>query len=225
MGAPLDFFTVVDTQRALRRFRTDPVSDTALRRVLAAATRAPSARGAEPWFFVVVRAAATRAAIAARYRAAWEAGERFTAATDADHDLRGRPHYARMMRAARALAADLAAAPVLIVCCLDHRQLGPIAGRDGTLLSPVVAYASVFPAVQNLLLAARALGLGTTLTTLHRGFENDLKALLEVPAAVEVVAIVPLGHPTDRFGPTRRKPVAEVAFLDRWGKPFGGNGA
>ena len=217
MGAPLDFFTVVDTQRALRRFRPAPVSDAAIRRILAAATRAPSARGAEPWFFVVVRAAATRAAIAARYRAAWEAGERFTAATDADRDLRGRPHYARMMRAARALAADLAAAPVLIVCCLDHRQLGPIAG--------VAAYASIFPAVQNLLLAARALGLGTTLTTLHRGFESDLKALLEVPAAVEVVAIVPLGHPADRFGPTRRKPVARVAFRDRWGKPFVAGGA
>src|SRR5207244_10197793 len=105
VGAPLDFFTVVDTQRALRRFRPDPVSDAAIRRILAAATRAPSARGAEPWFFVVVRAAGTRVAIAARYRAAWEAGERFTAATDADRDLRGRPHYARMMRAARALAA------------------------------------------------------------------------------------------------------------------------
>src|SRR2546426_324708 len=153
---------------------------------------------------------------------------RLLAAADADRALRGRPHYARMMRAARALAADLAAAPVLIVCCLDHRQLGPIAGPDGTLLSPVAAYASIFPAVQNLLLAARALGLGTTLTTLHRNFEDDLKAILEVPAAVEVVAIVPLGHPADRFGPTRRKSVARGAFRDRWGKPFvadGGGGA
>jgi nitroreductase len=225
MAPPLDFFTVVDTQRALRRFRPDPVSDAAIHRILAAATRAPSARGAEPWFFVVVRESATRAAIAARYRAAWEAGERITAATDADRDLRDRPHYARMMRAARGLAADLAAAPVLIVCCLDHRQLGPIAGPDGTLRSPVAAYASIFPAVQNLLLAARALDLGTTLTTLHRSFEDDLKALLEVPAAVEVVAIVPLGHPADRFGPTRRKPVEQVAFRERWGKPFGARGA
>src|SRR5437773_3210723 len=118
--------------------------------------------------------------------------------------------------------------PRLPVCrgsSLDHRQLGPIAGPDGTLLSPVAAYTSIFPAVQNLLLAARALGLGTTLTTLHRGFESDLKALLEVPAAVEVVAIVPLGHPADRFGPTRRKPVARVAFRDRWGKPFVAGGA
>jgi nitroreductase len=74
--------------------------------------------------------------------------------------------------------------------------------------------------VQNLLLAARALGLGTTLTTLHRGFEPVLKALLDVPEEVEVVAVVPLGYPADRFGPTRRRPVEEVAFLDRWGRPL-----
>jgi nitroreductase len=74
--------------------------------------------------------------------------------------------------------------------------------------------------VQNLLLAARALGLGTTLTTLHRGFEDALKTLLDVPPAVEVVALVPLGWPRDRFGPTRRKPLAEVAFGERWGRPF-----
>ena len=215
-----DFFTVVDTQRALRRFRSDPVPDAALARVLAAATRAPSARGAEPWFFLVVREPRTRAAIGARYLAAWEAGERVTSVIDADRDLRERPHYPRMMRAARDLAVRFADAPVVIACCLDHRQLGPIAAPDGSLRSPVAAYASIFPAVQNLLLAARALGLGTTLTTLHRGFEDELKAPLGIPAAVEVVALVPLGWPLDRFGPTRRKPVEEVAFLERWGRPF-----
>src|SRR5438093_233170 len=88
MARPLDFFTVVDTQRALRRFRSDPVPDAAIRRVIAAATRAPSARGAEPWFFVVVRDERARAAIGERYRAAWEAAEQFTAAADADRDVR-----------------------------------------------------------------------------------------------------------------------------------------
>jgi nitroreductase len=144
-------------------------------------------------------------------------GERFTAATDADRDVCERPLRPHDARRAP-LATDLAAAPVLIVCCLDHAQLGPIAAPDGGLVAPAAAYASIFPAVQNLLLAARALGLGTTLTTLHRGFEDELKALLAIPATVEVAAIVPLGWPTDRFGPTRRKPVEEVAFVDRWGR-------
>jgi nitroreductase len=215
-----DFFTVIETQRAIRRFRPDPIPDDVVRRILVVATRAPSARGAEPWSFVVVRDPETRAAIGARYHAAWEAGERFTEATDADHDVRDRPHYGRMMRAARALATRLADVPVLVVCCLDHAQLGAIAAPDGTLRAPAAAYASIFPAVQNLCLAARALGLGTTLTTLHRAFEDELKTLLEIPAHVEVAAVVPLGYPVDRFGPTRRKPLGEVAFRDRWGRPL-----
>ena len=211
------FFALLESQRALRRFRPEPVPLALVRRVIAAATRAPSARGAEPWGFVAVRDAATRAAIAKRYRAAWDAGEQYTAAADADRDVRERPHYERMMRAARDLAAHLADVPVLVVCCLDHAQLGPIAGEGGTLLSPVAAYASIFPAVRNLLLAAHALGLGTTLTTLHRLFEDDLRALLALPASFEPVAIVPLGWPRDRPGPTRRKPLDAVACLDRWG--------
>jgi nitroreductase len=215
-----DFFTVVDSLRAVRRFTRRPVSDTDVRRILAAATRAPSARGAEPWAFVVVRDPATRAAIASHYQAAWDAAVRFTAATDADRDLRDRPHYAPMMRAAAELAAHLAEVPVLIVCCLDHRHLGPIAAADGGLASPAAAYASIFPAVQNLLLAAHALGLGTTLTTLHRTFEEPLRTRLGIPPEVEIAALVPVGHPADQRRPARRRPVMEVAFLDRWGAPL-----
>lgn len=209
----MDFFEVVDTQRAIRRFRGEPVEDELLARVLSAATRAPSARGAEPWGFVVVRDAGRRAAIASLYRQAWEAADAFTRATDADRDVRDRPHYTRMMAAAGRLATTLADAPVLIVCCLDHAQLGPIR-------SPVAAYASILPAAQNLCLAARALGLGTTLTTLHTAFEPQLKAVLAIPPAVEPVVLVPLGWPSDRFGPTRRRPVNEVAYLDAWGAPL-----
>jgi nitroreductase len=216
----VDFFEVVATQRAIRRFRSDPVPDALVRRVLEAATRAPSARGAEPWAFVVVRDAGRRAEIGRRYRDAWEAGQQLTAATDADRDVKDAPHYARMMRGADALARTLAEVPVLIVCCLDHARLGPIADGSGGLRAPGAAYASILPAVQNLLLAARALGLGTTLTTLHRTFEHELRALLAMPATVEPVVIVPLGFPADRFGPTRRRPVDDVAFLDTWGAPL-----
>ena len=210
---------MIDTQRAIRRFRPDPVPDTVLRRVIEAATRAPSARGAEPWYFVVVRDPARRATIAGYYRRAWDAGAAHTAATDADRDVAARGHYARMMSGAAELARDLATAPVLVACCLDRGQLGPIA-PDWVIRSPVAAYASIFPAVQNLLLAARALGLGTTLTTLHVGFEAALKTLLDIPPLVDVVTLVPLGYPRDRFGPTRRKALDEVAFLDGWGTPL-----
>ena len=216
----MDFFDVVATQRAIRRFRPDPVPDLLVHRVLEAATRAPSARGAEPWAFVVVRDEARRAEIGRLYRTAWDAGQRLSATTDADRDVKDAPHYARMMRGADALAHTLASVPVLIVCCLDHARLGPIADGAGGLRAPGAAYASILPAVQNLLLAARALGLGTTLTTLHRAFERELRALLALPPTVEPVVIVPLGFPADRFGPTRRRPVREVAFLDAWGTPL-----
>lgn len=215
-----DFFTVVDTQRAIRRFTAQPVPDAVIHRILLAATRAPSARGAEPWGFVVVRDADLRGKIGELYATAWKAADEWTTATDADRDLREQPHYERMMRAVRELAGHLAEAPVLIACCLDHRRLGPIAAGGGTLLSPVAAYASIFPAVQNLLLAARALGVGSTLTTLHRTFEEPLKALLDVPAEVEIAALVPLGYPAGRFAPTRRAPVEEIAFRERWGRAF-----
>jgi nitroreductase len=198
------------------------VPEEAIARVVEAATRAPSARGAEPWGFVVVRDVARRRAIGAAYLAAWEAARAATAATGADRDVEAAPHYARMMRGVDALARTLGDVPVLIVCCLDHARLGPIADGAGGLRAPGAAYASILPAVQNLLLAARALGLGTTLTTLHRAFEPALRAALALPAAVEPVALVPLGYPRDRFGATRRRPLAEVAFAERWGAPFGG---
>jgi nitroreductase len=216
----VDFFEVVRTQRAIRRFRPDPVDDAAVARILEAATHAPSARGAEPWAFVVVRDAGRRAEIARLYRQAWETGQTITAAADLDHDVKDAPHYARMMRAADELARTLADVPVLIVCCLDHARLGPIADGAGGLRAPGAAYASILPAVQNLLLAARALGLGTTLTTLHRAFDADLRACLALPPSVEPVVLVPVGVPADRFGPTRRRPLDEVAHLDGWGTPF-----
>jgi len=216
----MDFFEVVRTQRAIRRFRPDPVPDQLVHEVIAAATRAPSARGAEPWGFVVVRDPACRADIGSLYQSAWDAGQRMIDAADADRDLKEAPHYARMMRDAATLAQTIGEVPVLVVCCLDHARLGPIGDGSGGLRAPGAAYASILPAVQNLLLAARALGLGTTLTTLHRAFDGELRALLDLPTTIEPVVLVPLGFPRGRFGPTRRRPVDEIAHLDRWGMPF-----
>ncbi len=216
----MELFEVLRTQRAIRRFRPDPVPDALVARVLEAATHAPSARGAEPWAFVVVRDPARRAEIGRLYLHAWEAAQRVAAAADVDRDLKDAPHYARMMRGADALARTLGDVPVLIVCCLDHARLGPIADGAGGLRAPGAAYASILPAVQNLLLGARALGLGTTLTTLHRSFERELRDTLALPASIEPVVLVPLGFPADRFGPTRRRAVADVTHVDRWGVPF-----
>lgn len=215
-----DLFEALHTQRAVRRFRPDPVPDAVLREILAAATRAPSARNAQPWWFVAVRDPALKTAIRGHYLAAWRQAQAFTAGVDADADIKHRPDYPGMMRAVDALAVELDRVPVLVLCCLDTRQLGPMADTDGHLRAPQSAYASIFPAVQNLMLAARGLGVGSTLTTLVLPVEADVRRVVGMPDHLHIAALVPLGYPTRPFRVTTRKPVDRVAFLDRWGNRF-----
>jgi nitroreductase/uncharacterized protein YndB with AHSA1/START domain len=215
-----DLFEALHTQRAVRRFRSDPIPDAVLREILAAATRAPSARNAQPWFFVAVREPALKAEIARHYLAAWRQAQAFTAAVDADADIKQRADYAAMMRQVDALAVHLDRAPVLVLCCIDATQLGPMADASGQIRAPQSAYASIFPAVQNLMLAARGLGVGSTLTTLFLGVEAELRHAVGVPEHVHIAALVPLGYPTRPFRVTTRKAVDAVAFLDRWGQPL-----
>jgi nitroreductase len=113
------------------------------------------------------------------------------------------PAVSRMLSSALHLADHLGEAPVLLIPCAP-------AGR-------VRVEASIYPAVQNLMLAARALGLGTTLTQVHREDEGELKAVLGIPDAVQTFAIIPLGYPTGRWGEAQRKPLEDVVFWDRWG--------
>jgi nitroreductase len=127
-------------------------------------------------------------------------------ATDAD------PSRARVYSSATYLAERMGEAPVLILVCMK--------GRGGQV--SVTSGSSIYPAVQNLMLAARGLGLGTVLTTVHRRYEAEIKALLGVPEDVDTVALVPMGYPAEgvRFGSNRRRPVEEVAFRDTWGQAF-----
>jgi nitroreductase len=193
-----DLFDVVGRQRACREFRSDPVEDDLLERCLEAATFAPSAENRQPWVFVVVRDPDLRAAIGQLTRQAWRGG--------------GRQHSEA--RLASGLLADVdrgaeggvAAAPILVVVCGDARL-----GMEVTLP------ASVFPAIQNLLLAATALGLGSALTTLPVAFGGELRAALRLPDEVLPVAVVPLGWPVRRLGPPQRRPVSEKAHRDRYG--------
>lgn len=216
-----DLFEAIQTQRSVRRFRPDPIPDEVLRQIIAAAARAPSARNSQPWAFVAVRDPVAKAAIASLYSAAWEQARRYTAATDADADIKDRPGYRRMMRAVDELATHLDSAPVLMLSCLDTTQLGPMADGAGTILSPQAAYASIFPAVQNLMLAARGLGVGSTLTTLHAIVEGEIRSVVGIPGHIHIAALVPLGYPTRPFRVTTRKPLEAVAFLDRWGEQLG----
>jgi nitroreductase len=119
-----------------------------------------------------------------------------------------RDRFDRMLAAAEHLAHHLQDAPVWIVPCLE--------GGAPTRTSG----ASIYPAVQNMLLAARALGLGATLTTLYLLHEREAEAALGLPEGVHSYAILPIGFPMGRFGPVRRTALEEVAFADHWGQPF-----
>jgi nitroreductase len=118
---------------------------------------------------------------------------------------------ARTFRSADHLARHMAEVPVLVIAAIrkDMFALGPTLG------------ASIYPAVQNLMLAARALGLGTTLTTLHKLHEDDVKKLLGIPENVETMALIPIGVPKGKFGRPSRLPVEKVVYWDGWGATQG----
>lgn len=208
----MDFFDVVSTQRAIRHLKPDPIPDETLRRILEAAICAPSGGNRQSWSFVVIRDAELRETVAAHYREAY-----FT-------ELFNLPYYRDALAAApasplgkviassRHLAEHMAEAPALILACLDTRGMSP----------GITQGASIYPAVQNILLAARALGIGSTLTTIHRFRDRQIKELLRIPPEVETVALIPLGYPLGRFGPAPRRPLEEVVFIDRWGAPYPG---
>jgi nitroreductase len=213
-----DLFEALHTLRSVRHFRPDPLPDSVLRAIIEAATRAPSARNAQPWYFLAVRDPDVKGRIAALYLAAWQQAQRYTSAVDADADIKDRPDYRRMMRSVDTLATHLDRVPVVVLALLDTAQLGPMADSHGTILAPQSVYASIFPAVQNLMLAARGLGVGSTLTTVFSSVEAEIREAAGIPPHMHIAALVPLGYPQRPFRVTRRKPLDAVAFLDRWGQ-------
>jgi len=205
------------TLRAVREFSDAPVSEAAIGTMLDLAVCAPSAGNRQPWHFVVIRDPDVRRAIRDHYLTAFRrykdgvlrqaAGGHAAAQAQVEGwERRGSPDT---------FAETLDRIPVLILVCLDRERLGLPAGGTDFLAAPS-AYASIYPAVQNLLLAAHGLGLGAVLTTLHLGAEREIKALLGIPAHVQTVALVPVGHPRRRHGPPRRVPAAERTHRDRW---------
>jgi nitroreductase len=196
-----DFFDVVLSQRAARTFGPEDVDDATVARILTAATHAPTAENSQPFVFVVVRDPAIRSAIGAITARVWEGGARALE--------EGRLSTSFLRDVDQGAMGGVAAAPVLIVVCGDTR-----------LTFPQAMDASIFPAVQNLLLAAHALGLGSTLTTLPVLGGSELSEALGLPEEVVPVAVIPLGHLPKPLGPPRRLPIAEKAHLNKYGTPF-----
>ncbi len=202
MTSSIDLYEAISTQRAIRQFKPDPVPNEMIHRLLRAAVKAPSGGARQAWSFIVIRDQATKDRIGELYRA--------------HPPLSITPEMTEQQRkvytTAIALEDHMELVPAMILCCIQRTE--PTA--TFTLGS------SIYPAVQNILLAARGMGLGSALTTRQRRFEEELKSLLGIPDDVETAALLPLGFPIDgvEYGPTRRRPVRQVAHSERWGVPW-----
>ena len=205
--AEIGLFEAIYTQRAVRRLKPDPVSDELVTKLIEAATKAPSGGDRQPWAFVVIRDPESRKQIGAWYLDAWN---RTYGAIPAASRASMPDSTQRVINSAEHLAFHMGEAPVFILVCA-HALLPP-----GAAYAASSHYGSIFPAVQNLLLAARGLDLGATLTTLHKMHEAEVKQLLGIPESVETVALIPIGHPVGKYGPTKRRPIEQVTHLERW---------
>lgn len=182
---------VMSRQRAIRTFTADDVDDSLIERVLRAATGAPSARNVQPWRFIVIRDRETKQQLGAIFD---ELGARLYG--------QGAPDRTPWEEV-----------PVLIAVCSEY------AFGEGEAATAALG-ASIYPAVQNLLLAAQAAGLGAVLTTRWKSREPQLRPLLGLPETMAVHAIIPLGWPDRSYGKNRRQPVGAVTYRERFGEPW-----
>jgi len=196
----------IETQRAVRRLKPDPVDEAIILRLIELALKAPTGSNAQGWEFIVVRDPRVKQGLARLNRQLWGIYGRIGRWV-----TRNDPKRSRMLDAVQWQADHFAETPVIIVACLKGGFIPFVH------LSAATYFGSIFPAVQNLLLAARAINLGASLTTIPIWNLIAARRLLGLPWNVTPCAVIPLGWPLGRYGPTTRKPVHEVVSFDRYG--------
>ena len=206
--AGIDLLDGLATTRAIRRYRPDPIPEADLARILWHATRAPSGSNRQPFRFLVLRdgpvALEARCLLGEAFRALW-AAKRATDGYDGGSGAAADSPKARMAATMQHYVDHVHEAPAIVLACMRrYRAPHPSEG------------ASVYPACQNLLLAARGLGYGGVLTMWHTAVEDDLRAVLGIPGDVAIAATITLGRPVGAHGPVRRRPLAELVYDDGW---------
>lgn len=206
-----DLFDIMENCRAMRRLKPDPVPDELVAKILRAATSAPSGGNTQKWKFLVIKDTKIKQGVQVWYKKAFDEviGPRYL--TSQPPPGVSKERYLKQHAAVEYLTDHFHEAPVWIVACLE----------DGAAPNRMSG-ASIYPAVQNMLLAARALGLGSTLTTRHMIYEKEADKALGLPEGVHSYAILPIGYPMGKFGPTKRAPLSQVVYQDRWGQPYPG---
>jgi nitroreductase len=209
-----DLYAILSTTRSIRRISDSPVSDEVLNRIMQAAVWAPSGGNRQPWRIIAVRDRNIKERIGRLYAAEWEKYVEYNVAQFEGHP----PAVVAQVREAYSggtrLAESLADVPVLAMFIHDPSAL--YVTDAGLGRHPVVGGASLYPAVQNFLLAARSEGLGGVLTTLVCNRETELRDILKFPTGWGVHAMVPLGYPRGNHGPITRAPLEEMTSIDQW---------
>jgi nitroreductase len=197
----MDIFEVMETARAIRYLKPDPVAPELIEKLVWAATRAPSPGNSQGWDFLVVTDAAKKATIGAAIHAAM--APRLAAPVTGDRSTR------LMMTGAKNLATTVGTAPVLVLVC-GGVVYPPAQPRES------FTWSAIYPAAQNLILAARALGLGSTFTTFHGAAEPAIREVLAIPDHIKIGCLIPIGWPDRAFGTVNRQPVESFIHRDGW---------
>ena len=202
MPSEMSLLDGINSLRSVRKFKPDPIPEDKLKIVLQSASKAASGSNTQPWEFVVVRDTQVKAHLKEPMLRTWLA--RLAGSTGMS------PRMRDVYDEATEMLRNTEKVPVIIYCCVDLNRVGK---------SEEVRYASIYPAVQNLMLAAHAIGLATCLTvhgsTLTRG-EPEVKKILGIPEHVKIACLIYLGYPAVRLGRPRRKPVEKFVHYNRW---------
>jgi nitroreductase len=213
----MDFFEVATSTPTVRRFLDRPIPESDLMKVFETANMAPSGSNAQPWEFVVVREPETRKKIQSIYQELWEPYKESAI-------IRGRTTLSARAVKAIALgdefAATLAIVPVHILVFLDRPKMRVERGSADDLFNFGATYGSMFPAIELLMLSARALGIGTAMTTMLTSREPDTRALFGVPDLYQLIALIPLGYPDGGFKRPYRKPVMPRIHDGHWDRAW-----
>ncbi|HCH35734.1 MAG: hypothetical protein CL743_01565 [Chloroflexi bacterium] len=198
MTEEIGLFEAMYTQRAIRHLKPDPIPDELIQQIIDAGIRAPNGGNSQQWGFVVIKDESTKKII----------NEHYAAVVRPNHGKASTLSEQRAADSADYLGQHIMDVPVWILAVTNHP------GTD------IHHGASIYPAVQNMLLAARALNIGSVLTTrVRRGFEDHIRSAIGLPEGWATAAMIPLGWPMEgyRYGPTTRKPASEVTHWDKWG--------
>jgi nitroreductase len=206
------FFDLVGNMRAMRKLKADPVPLELVRKVLTAGVQAPSGQNLQPWAFVLISDQEPKKWVSERYAAAMHS--RF--GLPVDPKQRGETSANRQLSAIYHQMDHMHEAPYLLLVCGKRDWPFKVPEEERVGLAPP-NYGAVYPCVQNILLACRALGLGAALTTMHQVFEEELHRYFEIPVEWGVVVTIPIGYPLGNFGPVARNPAQDVTYFNTWG--------